>query len=188
MDLNVKITLSDRLFQLLEDKLPTIGHRVEKSVQKQLRAETSKEISVSVTASPSAAEEAPVTVEVAPTPTPAEPAEPAEPAKPAETPAPAEAEDGIPTDPKKRAEYIRQIMHRARQRIEGENYKTNTTGERYLKYHKPMADTFIQLAMQYGASKPSAIDDPEKIKAFEAECEQIHLDEDGNIATGPAPF
>lgn len=180
MDLNVKITLSDRLFQLLEDKLPTIGHRVEKSVQKQLRAETSKEISVSVTASPSDAEEAPVTVEVAPTPAPAEPA------KPAETPA--EAEDGIPTDPKKRAEYIRQIMHRARQRIEGENYKTNTTGERYLKYHKPMADTFIQLAMQYGASKPSAIDDPEKIKAFEAECEQIHLDEDGNIAIGPAPF
>ena len=181
MDLNVKITLSDRLFQLLEDKLPTLGHRVEKSVQKQLRAETSKEISVSVTASPSAAEEAPVTVEVAPT-----PAEPAE--APAPAPAPAEAEDGIPTDPKKRAEYIRQIMHRARQRIEGENYKTNTTGERYLKYHKPMADTFIQLAMQYGASKPSAIDDPEKIKAFETECEQIHLDEDGNIATGPAPF
>ena len=179
MDLNVKITLSDRLFQLLEDKLPTLGHRVEKSVQKQLRAETSKEISVSVTASPSAAEEAPVTVEVAPP-----PAEPAE----VPAPAPAEAEDGIPTDPKKRAEYIRQIMHRARQRIEGENYKTNTTGERYLKYHKPMADTFIQLAMQYGASKPSAIDDPEKIKAFEAECEQIHLDEDGNIATGPAPF
>ena len=179
MDLNVKITLSDRLFQLLEDKLPTLGHRVEKSVQKQLRAETSKEISVSVTASPSAAEEAPVTVEVAPT-----PADPAE----VPAPAPAEAEDGIPTDPKKRAEYIRQIMHRARQRIEGENYKTNTTGERYLKYHKPMADTFIQLAMQYGASKPSAIDDPEKIKAFEAECEQIHLDKDGNIATGPAPF
>ena len=179
MDLNVKITLSDRLFQLLEDKLPTIGHRVEKSVQKQLRAETSKEISVSVTASPSAAEESPVTVEVAPT-----PADPAE----VPAPAPAEAEDGIPTDPKKRAEYIRQIMHRARQRIEGENYKTNTTGERYLKYHKPMADTFIQLAMQYGASKPSAIDDPEKIKAFEAECEQIHLDEDGNIATDPAPF
>lgn len=179
MDLNVKITLSDRLFQLLEDKLPTIGHRVEKSVQKQLRAETSKEISVSVTASPSAAEESPVTVEVAPTPTPAEPAE---------APAPAEAEDGIPTDPKKRAEYIRQIMHRARQRIEGENYKNETTGERYLKYHKPMADTFIQLAMQYGASKPSALDDPEKIKAFEAECEQIHLDKDGNIATGPAPF
>lgn len=182
MDLNVKITLSDRLFQLLEDKLPTIGHRVEKSVQKQLRAETSKEISVSVTASPSAAEEAPVTVEVAPTPTPAEPA------KPAETPAPAEAEDGIPTDPKKRAEYIRQIMHRARQRIEGENYKTNTTGEPYQRYHKPLKDIFIQLAMQYGASKPSALDDPEKIKAFEAECEQIHLDEDGNIATGPAPF
>lgn len=181
MDLNVKITLSDRLFQLLEDKLPTIGHRVEKSVQKQLRAETSKEISVSVTASPSNAEEAPVTVEVAPTPTPAEPAE-------APAPTPAEAEDGIPTDPKKRAEYIRQIMHRARQRIEGENYKTNTTGERYQKYHKPMADTFIQLAMQYGASKPSAIDDPEKIKAFEAKCEQIHLDKDGNIATGPAPF
>ena len=179
MDLNVKITLSDRLFQLLEDKLPTIGHRVEKSVQKQLRAETSKEISVSVTASPSAAEESPVTVEVAPTPT-----EPAE----VPAPAPAEAEDGIPADPKKRAEYIRQIMHRARQRIEGENYKTNTTGERYLKYHKPMADTFIQLAMQYGASKPSAIDDPEKIKAFEAKCEQIHLDKDGNIATGPAPF
>lgn len=179
MDLNVKITLSDRLFQLLEDKLPTIGHRVEKSVPKQLRAETSKEISVSVTASPSAAEESPVTVEVAPT-----PADPAE----VPAPAPAEAEDGIPTDPKKRAEYIRQIMHRARQRIEGENYKTNTTGERYLKYHKPMADTFIQLAMQYGASKPSALDDPEKIKAFEAECEQIHLDKDGNIATGPAPF
>ena len=179
MDLNVKITLSDRLFQLLEDKLPTLGHRVEKSGQKQLRAETSKKISVSVTASPSAAEESPVTVEVAPT-----PADPAE----VPAPAPAEAEDGIPTDPKKRAEYLRQIMHRARQRIEGENYKTNTTGERYLKYHKPMADTFIQLAMQYGASKPSAIDDPEKIKAFEAECEQIHLDKDGNIATGPAPF
>ena len=108
----------------------------------------------------------------------AEPA-PAEPAAPAEQPA--QNKEYTEVD-------VRAAMHKVRQRIEGENYKTNTTGERYLKYHKPMADTFIQLAMQYGASKPSAIDDPEKIKAFEAECEQIHLDKDGNIATGPAPF
>ena len=177
MDLNVKITLSDRLFQLLEDKLPTLGHRVEKSGQKQLRAETSKEISVSVTASPSAAEESPVTVEVAPT-----PADPAE----VPAPAPAEAEDGIPTDPKKRAEYIRQIMHRARQRIEGENYKENTDSEGYKKYHKQLTAQFKNIAALLGAEKPSGL--PEEQRAsFIEQCDGLIIGEDGTITT-KCPF
>lgn len=48
------MTLSDRLFALLEDKLPNIERRVERSVNKEVGAQVRKEssIKVSVSASP----------------------------------------------------------------------------------------------------------------------------------------
>lgn len=62
MDLKVTLTLSDRLFDLLEDKLPSLGKRVERTVGKELRVMARDEVKA--------------TIEVAPTETetPAEPA------------------------------------------------------------------------------------------------------------------
>lgn len=36
------------------------------------------------------------------------------------------------------AEDVRAAMHKTRQRIEGEDYKENTNGDLYKKYHKPL--------------------------------------------------
>ena len=40
------------------------------------------------------------------------------------------------------AEDVRAAMHKTRQRIEGEDYKENTNGEAYKKYHKPLTAQF----------------------------------------------
>ena len=39
MELQVTVTLSDRLFVLLEDKLPNLGRRVEKAITKEISAQ-----------------------------------------------------------------------------------------------------------------------------------------------------
>ena len=68
MELQVKFTLSDRLFELLEDKLPNLGRRIEKSIGKELGAQVRRESNVTITVSkgddPQAEEDAPMAVEV----------------------------------------------------------------------------------------------------------------------------
>ena len=51
MELQVTITLSDRLFVLLEDKLPNLGRRVEKAITKEIGAQTRRESSIAVSVS-----------------------------------------------------------------------------------------------------------------------------------------
>ncbi len=79
-------------------------------------------------------------------------------------------------------------MHRTRQRFEGEDYKENTESEAYKKYHRALTSQFKQIAVTLGYEKPSHIDDPEKIKAFAAECDALSVDEKGLIIPPPAPY
>ena len=84
------------------------------------------------------------------------------------------------------AEDVRAAMHKTRQRIEGEDYKENTNGDLYKKYHKPLTATFKNIAALLGAEKPSAVP-PDKIASFREQCDELRMMDDGTI--GPKlPF
>lgn len=104
----------------------------------------------------------------------------------------AKAEEAAPQDERQAeekpltAEDVRAAMHKTRQRIEGEDYKENTNGDLYKKYHKPLTATFKNIAALLGAEKPSALPS-DKIASFMEQCDELHVMEDGTI--GPKlPF
>lgn len=84
------------------------------------------------------------------------------------------------------AEDVRAAMHKTRQRIEGEDYKENTNGEAYKKYHKPLTAQFKNIAALLGADKPSALP-PDKIANFIEQCDGLQVMEDGTIGSN-CPF
>ena len=77
-------------------------------------------------------------------------------------------------------------MHVTRQRIEGEDYKENTNGDLYKKYHKPLTAQFKNIAALLGAEKPSALP-PDKIADFIEQCNGLQIMEDGTIGSN-CPF
>ena len=81
---------------------------------------------------------------------------------------------------------VRACMDRTRRRIEGEDYKENTSGEGYKKYHLQLTGLFKQIAALHGADKPSALPDSASRAAFIAECDELVI-KDGEIIT-PVPF
>ena len=84
------------------------------------------------------------------------------------------------------AEDVRAAMHATRQRIEGEDYKENTNGDLYKKYHKPLTAQFKKIAALLGAEKPSALT-PDKIASFIEQCNGLQVMEDGTIGSN-CPF
>lgn len=84
------------------------------------------------------------------------------------------------------AEDVRAAMHATRQRIEGEDYKENTNGDLYKKYHKPLTAQFKNIAALLGADKPSALS-PDKIANFIEQCNGLQVMEDGTIGSN-CPF
>lgn len=80
------------------------------------------------------------------------------------------------------AEDVRAAMHVTRQRIEGEDYKENTNGELYKKYHKPLTAQFKNIAALLGADKPSALPS-DKIADFIEQCNGLQVMEDGTIGS-----
>lgn len=84
------------------------------------------------------------------------------------------------------AEDVRAAMHVTRQRIEGEDYKENTNGELYKKYHKPLTAQFKNIAALLGADKPSALPS-DKIADFIEWCNGLQIMEDGTIGSN-CPF
>lgn len=84
------------------------------------------------------------------------------------------------------AEDVRAAMHATRQRIEGEDYKENTNGDLYKKYHKSLTAQFKNIAALLGAEKPSALP-PDKIANFIEQCNGLQVMEDGTIGSN-CPF
>ena len=84
------------------------------------------------------------------------------------------------------AEDVRAAMHATRQRIEGEDYKENTNGDLYKKYHKPLTAQFKNIAALLGAEKPSALP-PDKIANFIEQCNGLQIMKDGTIGSN-CPF
>lgn len=98
-----------------------------------------------------------------------------------------QGESQAPTAPKElTAEDVRAAMHATRQRIEGENYKENTNGDLYKKYHKPLTAQFKNIAALLGADKPSALPS-DKIADFIEQCNGLQIMEDGTIGSN-CPF
>ena len=83
-------------------------------------------------------------------------------------------------------EDVRAAMHRTRQRIEGEDYKDNPTGEKYQKYHKPLTAQFKNIAALLGSDKPSTLPE-DKRAAFIKQCEELKIMKDGTIGSD-CPF
>lgn len=80
------------------------------------------------------------------------------------------------------AEDVRAAMHATRQRIEGKDYKENTNGDLYKKYHKPLTAQFKNIAALLGADKPSALPS-DKIANFIEQCNGLQVMEDGTIGS-----
>ena len=99
--------------------------------------------------------------------------------EPAPEPAPAPVEE----KPKELTEEdVRAAMHRTRTRIEGEDYKENTDGELYKKYHKQLTAQFKNISAILGAEKPSAIS-ADKRESFINRCDELVIGDDGTITT-----
>lgn len=81
---------------------------------------------------------------------------------------------------------VRKAMKRARRRIEGEDYKTNTTGELYTQWHHKLTEWFKQTAAAYGSDKPSTLPDSESRRKFIEECDLVHVS--GSCLTVPLPY
>lgn len=81
---------------------------------------------------------------------------------------------------------VRDAMDRARRRIEGEDYKTNTTGELYTQWHRKLTAWFKQTAAAYGSDKPSTLPDSESRRKFIEACDLVHVS--GSYLTTPLPY
>lgn len=102
-------------------------------------------------------------------------------------PKPEAPKSETPKKPKELTEQdIREAMHKTRQRIEGENYKDETDGENYKKYHRQLTAQFKNIAALLGADKPSALP-VEQRASFIAQCDELTVLEDGTIGT-VAPY
>ncbi len=83
-------------------------------------------------------------------------------------------------------EDVREAMDRTRRRIEGEDYKENTAGELYKKYHKQLTATFKNISALLGSDKPSALP-ADKRADFISECDLLIVNDKGEI-TKPEAF
>lgn len=189
MELQVTITLSDKLFALLEDKLPNLGRRVEKAVTKELSAQARRESDIAIA----------VNTEV-PTPETGESDKPRRTRRATKADAPEAAttntveetpntgntnpETTVPT-----LEDCRAALKRTRIRFEGEGYE-NKVGEGYEKYHKAITAQIKQIVSTISGGRADKIPDlPEECRAaFIAECDALIIDENGFIAPPPAPY
>ena len=192
MELNIKFTLSDRLFALLEDKLPNLGRRIDRAIGKGLGAQARKEFNTVISLSSGDPESEPADSakqqrarrKKADTPEVVQEVEEPEPITEEPT-TETSAQPAVEKEPTE--EDIRAAMHRTRQRFEGEDYKENTGSETYKKYHKQLTGMFKQIAAVLGADKPSTLPADTRA-AFIAECDALILDDNGFITPPPAPY
>lgn len=82
---------------------------------------------------------------------------------------------------------VRAAMDATRKRIEGADYKENTTGEGYKTYHRALTTWFKDIAASIGAEKPSALRDSESRRKFIETCDELYVAENGEL-TCKIPF
>lgn len=111
--------------------------------------------------------------------------EPEPQAEEAAAPAAEALSDAAPAEVKAlTVEDVREAMRRARVRIEGEDWETNTTGDGYTKYHRQLNATFKNIAALLGSDKPSTLSE-DKFASFIQQCDELIVGADGTITTNP---
>ena len=81
---------------------------------------------------------------------------------------------------------VRAAMERTRKRIEGEDYKENTSSENYKKYHRRLTAEFKNIAAFLGSEKPSALPTSELRRNFCNQCDELIVE--GGEITRNVPF
>lgn len=167
INVNVQVGVTEELYSLLSNLLP--GAKPVAAPEPAGQQQESK------------TDEAPQPAEVInPEPTP-------EPKKEEATAKEAAPEPEAPAEEKEYTEVdVRAAMERARKRIEGEDYKENTSSEKYKKYHRQLTAEFKTIAAILGSEKPSALPTSELRRSFCNQCDDLIL-EDGKI-TYKIPF
>lgn len=174
INVNVQVGVTEELYNLLRNLLP--GAKPVAAPEPAVQQQESK------------TDEAPQPAEVInPEPTP-EPKK--EEISKEEEAAPAKEAAPEPEEPAEVKEYtevdVRAAMERARKRIEGEDYKENTSSEKYKKYHRQLTSEFKNIAAFLGSEKPSALPTSELREAFCTQCDVLIL-KNGEI-TRKIPF
>ncbi len=77
-----------------------------------------------------------------------------------------------------------EAVDRTRDRIEPSDWRENTQSEGYLKYHKKLSAIMKEQAYRLGQCKPSELKGDD-IRLFCEWCDNIYLDNDGDICTIP---
>ena len=167
INVNVQVGVTEELYSLLHNLLS--GAKPVTAPEPAVQQQESK------------TDEAPQPVEVInPEPTP-------EPKKEEATAKKAAPEPEAPAEEKEYTEVdVRAAMERTRKRIEGEDYKENTSSEKYKKYHRQLTAEFKNIAAFLGSEKPSALPTSELRKNFCDQCDELIL-ENGQI-TRKIPF
>ena len=167
INVNVQVGVTEELYSLLRNLLP--GAKPVAAQEPAVQQQESK------------TDEAPQPAEVInPEPTP-------EPKKEEATAKEAAPEPEAPAEEKEYTEVdVRAAMERTRKRIEGEDYKENTSSEKYKKYHRQLTAEFKNIAAFLGSEKPSALPTSALRKNFCNQCDELIL-EDGEI-TRKIPF
>lgn len=167
INVNVQIGVTEELYSLLRNLLP--GAKPMAAPEPAVQQQESK------------TDEAPQPVEVI------NPESTPEPKKEEATAKEAAPEPEAPAEEKEYTEVdVRAAMERTRKRIEGEDYKENTSSEKYKKYHRQLTAEFKNIAAFLGSEKPSALPTSELRKNFCNQCDELIL-EDGEI-TRKIPF
>lgn len=162
INVNVQVGVTEELYSLLRNLLP--GAKPVAAPEPAAQQQESK-----------TDEEQPAEV-INPEPTP----------EPKKEEAPAKEEEAEPAEKEYTEVDVRAAMERTRKRIEGDDYKENTSSEKYKKYHRQLTAEFKNIAAFLGSDKPSALPTSELRKNFCNQCDELIL-EYGQI-TRKIPF
>lgn len=80
---------------------------------------------------------------------------------------------------------VRAAIDRARQRIEGDDWKDNPDGEGYKKWHRALTSWFKVTAALFGADRPSELPDSRSRMNFIRCCDEVEIKDGALVEAVP---
>lgn len=100
-----------------------------------------------------------------------------------------ETTEATATDTAEEREYteadVRAAIDRARQRIEGDDWKDNPDGEGYKKWHRALTSWFKVTAALFGADRPSELPDSRSRMNFIRCCDEVEIKDGALVEAVP---
>lgn len=99
------------------------------------------------------------------------------------------ATETVTADTAEEREYteadVRAAIDRARQRIEGDDWKDNPDGEGYKKWHRALTSWFKVTAALFGADRPSELPDSRSRMNFIRCCDEVEIKDGALVEAVP---